>query len=297
MGKLDGKVAVITGAGSGIGRATARLFASEGAKVVVNDRGCSRDGVDDSHTLADDVCRDLRSAGGTATTSYEDVASREGCERLAQATLMEYGALDIWINNAGIVRDAPLLKLKPEDWSAVVAGNLESTLWGITVAGEHMRRHGGGAIVNTTSISGMLGNYGQANYAAASAGIYALTRTASIEFQRHDVRVNAVAPIAKTRMTEDLPMFEKIESLTAEHVAPVHLFLACDLSRELTGHVLSVAGGKLSAFRVVETIGQFKEGVGGVWTPEEISEHFNAINRLRAPSEHPAWATGSLRRE
>jgi NAD(P)-dependent dehydrogenase (short-subunit alcohol dehydrogenase family) len=125
-----------------------------------------------------------------------------------------------------------------------------------------------------------LGNFGQSNYSAAKAGIYGLTRTASIELQRYGIRVNAVAPVAKTRMTDDLPMFEKIESsLSPEHIAPAHVFLASDLSRDVSGQVLAVAGGRISVYKVVESPGKYKEADGGVWTPQEIAEHFDALSK------------------
>jgi len=127
----------------------------------------------------------------------------------------------------------------------------------------------------------LLGNFGQSNYAAAKAGIYGLTRTASIELQRYGVRVNAVAPIAKTRLTEDLPMFQKIEdTLSPDHVAPAHLFLASELSREVTGVVLAVAGARMSVFKVVESPGKYKESEAGVWTADEIAEHFESISKV-----------------
>jgi NAD(P)-dependent dehydrogenase (short-subunit alcohol dehydrogenase family) len=141
-----------------------------------------------------------------------------------------------------------------------------------------MKEQGAGRFVNTTSISGLLGNFGQTNYSAAKAGIYGLTRTASIELQRYGIMVNAVAPVAKTRMTEDLPMFAKIEdTLSPEHVAPAHLYLASDLSGDKTGLVLAVAGARMSVFKVVESAGKYKEADGGVWTASEIAEHFEAI--------------------
>jgi NAD(P)-dependent dehydrogenase (short-subunit alcohol dehydrogenase family) len=139
----------------------------------------------------------------------------------------------------------------------------------------------GGRIVNTTSVSGMLGNFGQANYSAAKAGIYGLTRTASIELQRYGIMVNAVAPIARTRMTEDLPMFEKLgDTMTPEHVAAAHLFFASDHSAGKTGFVLGVAGAKLSVYKVVESPGKFKDDAGGPWTPAEIAENWDAISKL-----------------
>ncbi|HEX2673767.1 MAG TPA: SDR family oxidoreductase, partial [Polyangiaceae bacterium] len=148
-------------------------------------------------------------------------------------------------------------------------------------AAQKMKEQGSGSIINTSSVSGMLGNFGQANYAAAKAGIYGLTRTASIELQRYGIRVNAVAPIAKTRMTEDLPMFETIEdSLSPEHVAPAHLFLASSLSHDVTGVVLAVAGARVSVFKVVESPGKYKESEGGVWSAQEIADHFESISKV-----------------
>jgi NAD(P)-dependent dehydrogenase (short-subunit alcohol dehydrogenase family) len=177
------------------------------------------------------------------------------------------------------LRDKTLLKMDVEMWDAVIDVHLKGTFLCTQAAATHMKAQGG-RIVNTTSVSGMLGNFGQANYAAAKAGIYGLTRTASIELQRYGITVNAVAPIAKTRMTHDLPMFEKVETLTPEHVAPAHLFFASDLCGDRTGHVLAVAGGKLSVYRVVESAGKFKETDEGIWSAAQIAEHWDGINKL-----------------
>ncbi|MBM4360737.1 MAG: SDR family oxidoreductase, partial [Deltaproteobacteria bacterium] len=137
----------------------------------------------------------------------------------------------------------------------------------------------GGRIVNTTSVSGMLGNFGQANYAAAKAGIYGLTRTSAIELQKHRITVNAIAPIAKTRMTEDLPMFQGIDSLTPEHVAPAALFLGSPLCADRTGHVLAVSGSRMYAYKVVESKGKFKDG-NAIWSADEIAENWDAIVKV-----------------
>jgi NAD(P)-dependent dehydrogenase (short-subunit alcohol dehydrogenase family) len=159
----------------------------------------------------------------------------------------------------------------------VIDVHLQGTFLCTQAAVRQMLKQGeGGKIVNTTSISGMLGNFGQANYAAAKAGVYGLTRTAAIELQKHRIFVNALAPIAKTRMTEDLPMFQGVDSMTPEHVAPAALFLASSLSKERTGHVLAVAGSQMYAFKVVQTQGRFKDE-GQAWTAEEIAEHWDAI--------------------
>ena len=281
MGLLDGKSAIITGAGNGIGRATALLFAREGAKVIVNDLGGSRAGEGGAATPADEVVAEIRAAGGTAVANYETVASVEGARAIVDSAVREFGRLDVLINNAGILRDKTLLKLELPQWDAVIDVHLKGTFLCTQAAALVMKEQGSGRIVNTTSVSGLLGNFGQSNYAAAKAGIYGLTRTASIELQRYGISVNAVAPVAKTRMTEDLPMFAKIEgTLSAEHIAPAHLFLASDLCGERTGIVLAVAGARMSIYKVVESAGQFKESDGGIWTAAEIEQHFDAIAKL-----------------
>jgi NAD(P)-dependent dehydrogenase (short-subunit alcohol dehydrogenase family) len=278
MGLLDGKSVVITGAGNGIGRATALLFATEGARVVVNDVGGTRAGDGAGQSAADAVVQAIRSAGGTAVASYDSVATPEGAQAIVGAAVKAFGRLDVLVNNAGILRDKTLLKLDLPQWELVLDVHLTGTFLCTQAAGLVMKEQGSGRIVNTTSISGLLGNFGQTNYSAAKAGIYGLTRTASIELQRYGIMVNAVAPVAKTRMTEDLPMFAKIEdTLSPEHVAPAHLYLASDLAGDKTGLVLAVAGARMSVFKVVESAGKYKEADGGVWTASEIAEHFEAI--------------------
>jgi len=281
MGLLDGKVTVVTGAGNGIGRATALLFAREGARVVVNDLGGSRDGSGSAASAADTVVAEIRQAGGSAEASYDDVARKEGAEAIIDKAVSAFGRIDVLLNNAGILRDKTLLKLSLADWQAVLDVHLTGSFLCTQAAAQKMKEQGSGSIINTTSVSGLLGNFGQSNYAAAKAGIYGLTRTASIELQRFGVRVNAVAPIAKTRLTEDLPMFEKIEeSLSPEHVAPAHLFLASPLSSDVTGVVLAVAGGRMSVFKVVESPGKYKESDAGVWSAQEIADHFESISKV-----------------
>jgi len=281
MALLNGKVAVITGAGNGIGRATALLFAREGAKVVVNDIGGGRAGGAEDRSAADKVVAEIRKAGGTAEASYDSVATKQGAEAIVGKALAAFGQIDVLLNNAGILRDKTLLKLQLADWQAVLDVHLTGSFLCIQAAAAVMKAQGSGSIINTSSVSGMLGNFGQANYSAAKAGIYGLTRTASIELSRYGVRVNAVAPIAKTRLTEDLPMFEKAEdALSPAHVAPAHLFLASDLSREVTGAVLCVAGARLSVYKVVESAGQIKHADSGIWTAAEIAKHFALIDKL-----------------
>jgi NAD(P)-dependent dehydrogenase (short-subunit alcohol dehydrogenase family) len=277
MGLLDGKVAIVTGAGGGIGRAEALLLASEGAKIVVNDIGGARDGEGESQTPAQQVVGEIEQAGGAAVASYDSVATREGAEAIVQKALDSYGRLDVLVNNAGILRDKTLLKMTDPMWDAVIDVHLKGTFLCTQAAARHLVKQGeGGRIVNTTSVSGMMGNFGQTNYSAAKAGIYGLTRTTAIELQKHRITVNAIAPIAKTRMTEDLPMFKDVDTLTPQHIAPAALFLASDLCDDRTGHVLAVSGSRMYAFKVIETKGRFREG-NDPWTAQEIADHWDSI--------------------
>ena len=278
---LDGKVAIVTGAGAGIGRATALALARAGASVLVNDLGCARDGSGTARDVADAVVAEIRSAGGRAEASHVSVSDAASANDIVQSAVKAFGRLDVLINNAGILRDAALLRLELGDWQAVLDVQLTGSFLCLKAAAAKLKDQGqGGSIINTTSVSGLVGNVGQANYSAANAGVYGLTRTASIELQRFGIRVNAVAPLAKTRLTEDLPLFEKIgDSLSPEHVAPVHVYLASDLSRDVTGVTLSVAGARISQFKLVESAGRHKDDELGIWTPAEIAEQFAGITK------------------
>jgi NAD(P)-dependent dehydrogenase (short-subunit alcohol dehydrogenase family) len=278
MALLEGKVAIVTGAGGGIGRAHALLFAREGAKVVVNDVGGSRAGGGSDESPARRVVDEIRSEGGTALANYDSVATADGAEAIVKSAVDGFGRADVLVNNAGILRDKSFLKMDEPMWDTVISVHLKGTfLCSRAFAKQVVVQGGGGRIVTTTSVSGMLGNFGQANYSAAKAGVYGLTRTMSIELQKHRITVNAIAPIAKTRMTEDLPMFQGVDSLTPEHIAPAALFLGSELCGDRTGHVVAIAGARVYAFKVVETPGRFKETDGGMWTAQEIAESWEAI--------------------
>jgi NAD(P)-dependent dehydrogenase (short-subunit alcohol dehydrogenase family) len=279
MGLLEGKVVIVTGAGNGIGREHAMLFAREGAKVVVNDLGGSRDGGTGDNS-AESVVAEIRKEGGVAVASFDSVATAAGAEAIVTQAVSAFGHADVLVNNAGILRDKSLTKMDEDMWDSVLAVHLKGTFLCSQAFARHAIARGeGGRIVNTTSVSGMLGNFGQANYAAAKAGIYGLTRTMSIELQKHRITVNALAPIAKTRMTEDLPMFQGMDTMGPEHVAPAALFLSSELCGARTGYVLAVAGARMYSFKVVETPGKFKEGDTTVWTANEIADNWDAIVR------------------
>ena len=238
MGLFDGKVVVITGAGAGIGRAHALAFAKEGAKVVVNDLGGDRAGGGKGSEAADAVVAEIKAAGGEAVANYDTVATREGADGILWSALSKFGRADVLVNNAGVLRDRSFLNLSDADWDLVQAVHLKGTYYCCQTFARHLKVQGeGGRIINTTSLSGLLGNFGQGNYSAAKAGIYGLTRTLAIELAKLRVTVNAIAPVALTRMTEDLPMLQGVtaEQLGPQFISPAVLFLASDLASEITG--------------------------------------------------------------
>jgi len=279
MGLLEGQVAIVTGAGNGIGAAVARLFARQGASLVINDLGTSLDGVGSDPSVIAAISDELRGSGATVVPSHDDVSQRGGAETVTRLALDAFGRLDILVNCAGILRDRALLNMDEETWRAVLASQLDGTFNCLQAAAVVMRAQASGRIVNTTGIAGLIGNFGQSNASAAAGGIVGLTRTAAIELQRNGIAVNAVAPIAKTRQTEQLPMLQKTTALSPEHVAPVYLFLASALSSEVTGQVLSVAGSRIAVYKVIETNGRFKETDDGIWSAEEIAEQFVELTR------------------
>jgi NAD(P)-dependent dehydrogenase (short-subunit alcohol dehydrogenase family) len=280
MGLLEGQVAIVTGAANGIGAAVARLFVRQGASVVANDVGTSREGIGHDPTIIADAVDELRAGGGSVVASSDDVTSRSGAENLLRTALDSFGRVDALVNCAGIQRDRALLNMDDETWRSVIDAHLGGTFNCVQAAAVFMRAQGRGHIVNTTSAAGLLGNLGQVNASAAAAGVYGVTRNAAIELQRYGITVNAVAPIAKTRQTEELPMLQKTTALSPDHVAPVYLFLASDLANDVTGQVLSVAGSRVAVYRMVESSGRFKENDNGIWTADEIAEQFLELSRV-----------------
>jgi NAD(P)-dependent dehydrogenase (short-subunit alcohol dehydrogenase family) len=277
MDLLKEKIAIVTGGGRGIGRATALAMAREGARVLVNDLGTTAAGEPAGDTCAEEVAEEIRAQGGVAEADTHSVATADGASAIIEHALSRFGGLDVLVNNAGVGLDAQLHRLDAVEWQRALDTLLTGTFHCLKAAVRVMKKAGAGSIINTTSLSGLRGNWGQAHTSAAAAGVIGLTRTASIELQKYGVRVNAVAPVAKTRLTEALPMFEHVSSMRAEHVAPAYVFLASDASRDVTGVVLSAAGGRLSVFRLSETQGALKEEDDGIWSAEEIAEHWSAI--------------------
>ena len=283
MALLDGKIAIITGAGNGIGRAEALAFAAEGARVVVNDIGAARDGSGTDVSAAQSVVDEIKAAGGEAVANHDSVATMDGARNILAAAVTAFGGVDIVINNAGILRDKSFLKMEEAAFDLVIAVHLRGTFNLSQCAAKKMIEQArGGKIINTTSLSGMFGNFGQANYASAKAGIYGLTRTMAIELKKHNIQVNALAPVARTRMTDDLPMFQAMpnDNYGPQFIAPAAVFLASPLAIELSGEVLAVAGTKLSIYRVVESPGVIKEDPTQPWTPAEIAARWDELSLL-----------------
>ncbi|MGZ6124211.1 MAG: SDR family oxidoreductase, partial [Myxococcales bacterium] len=223
---------------------------------------------------------EIKSKGGDAVANYDSVATREGADGLVWSALNKFGKLDIVVNNAGILRDKTLLNMSEQEFDLVVAVHLRGTFLVTQAAARVLKAQGkGGRIVNTTSLSGLLGNFGQGNYAAAKGGIYSLTRTAALEFQRMGVTVNAIAPVALTRMTSDLQMFKGMtpEQIGPQYIAPVAAFLASDLAADITGTIVGVQGPKVFLYRMIETEGVTR--AGGPWSPAEIKERWGEISR------------------
>lgn len=278
MGLLDGKVAIITGAGGGIGREYAMLFSKEGAEVVVNDLGGALDGEDPDSKSADLVVREIQEIGGQAVANYDSVADEQTAQNIVNTALDAFGRVDILINNAGILRDKTMLKMDVEDFDIVIKVHLRGSWLMSRAAGRVMREQGeGGKIINTTSLAGLIGNFGQSNYGSAKAGIAGLTRVCSNELQQYKINVNAIAPVAYTRMTSDLPMFQADgidEMLSPAYVAPVGLFLASSLSDNLSGKIFGVQGGKIFEYTMLTTEGVEKDEP---WQAQEIAEEIENI--------------------
>jgi NAD(P)-dependent dehydrogenase (short-subunit alcohol dehydrogenase family) len=259
MGLFDGKVAVVTGAGRGIGRAEALLLAAEGAAVVVNDLGGDRAGAEGADPApAAQVVDEINAAGGRAVVDGGNVADWADAEALVQRAVDTFGRLDVLINNAGILRDRMSFNLDEADWDAVVGVHLKGHFCVSRFAAAHWRARtkeaggpAGGVIVNTTSESGLFGNAGQVNYAAAKAGIASMTIVMARELERLGVRVNAIAPVARTRLTEDVagdhmqPKEGDFDRFAPENVAAVAAWLASDLAAGISGQVVKVQGGQV----------------------------------------------------
>ncbi len=285
-GRLEGRNAVVTGAGRGIGRAVAMLLAREGARVVVNDPGVNVDGTGHDNGPADQVVEEIRAAGGTAVANYDSVADVQGGENMIRQCVDTFGRIDILINVAGILRDRMIFNMTEEEWDAVIAVHLKGHFNTIKPASVLMRQQRYGRIVNFSSISGLRGNSGQANYGAAKAGIAGLTRVVARDLGRYGVTCNAIAPGAQTRMIAQIPdsaralraargmqqtsaSAQLLVEPTPEHVAPMTVWLCTDDAWNVNGKIFHVAGGVVSLAHEETAIREIHKD--GKWTVEELA--------------------------
>jgi NAD(P)-dependent dehydrogenase (short-subunit alcohol dehydrogenase family) len=268
---FDGKVAIITGAGGGLGRSHALDLAKRGALLVINDLGGSVDGAGGSHTAAQKVVDEVKALGGEAVANYDSVATPEGGANIVKTAMDAFGRVDIIINNAGILRDTSFKNMTPDQLNPVLDVHLRGAFYVTQPAWQIMRDQGYGRIVNTSSGAGIFGNFGQTNYGAAKMGLVGFTRVLAVEGAKNNIKANAIAPVAKTRMTEEL-LGAAADKLAPELVTPVVTYLAHE-SCEVSGEVYSVGGGRVARVFIGVTPGFVKHDL----TAEDVAENWSQI--------------------
>jgi NAD(P)-dependent dehydrogenase (short-subunit alcohol dehydrogenase family) len=265
---LSGKAIAVTGAGRGIGRAVALACAAEGARVVVNDYGVSMDGLEPTSQVAEEVVAEIQKAGGEAVSNASSVAEMEGGASIVKTAIDRFGRIDGVVCVAGILRERMLFNMSENEWDPVIATHLKGTFTVFRAAAAAMREQKSGTLIGFTS-GAFAGSVAQANYSAAKGGIVSLVRSAAAGMYRYGVTANCIAPVAKTRMSANVPM-EIAEIGEAEDVAPMVVYLLSDQARDVTGQVYSVAGGKIAVWnQPVEARAMYKDGR---WSPEEIAQ-------------------------
>jgi NAD(P)-dependent dehydrogenase (short-subunit alcohol dehydrogenase family) len=274
--RFDGRVAVVTGAGQGLGRQHALELAARGAKVVVNDLGGALDGSGSSTGPAATVVEEITKNGGEAVANTDNVATPEGAQAIVQAALDAFGKIDIVVNNAGILRDKSFKNMAPEEFDQVIAVHLRGSFLVTHAAWPHLREQAYGRVVMTTSPAGLFGNFGQANYSSAKMGLVGLTKTLAAEGAKYNIKVNAIAPIAWTRMTEELFPPDYKDKLSVELVTPVVAWLAHE-SNENSGETYSVGGGRVARVFVAEGPGFTQQG--GL-SAEDVRDNWQQINEI-----------------
>lgn len=278
MGVMQGKVAIVTGAGRGVGRGVALELARAGAAVVVNDLGVNLGGAAGESAVADEVVAEVKSSGGIAIASRDSVASWEGAHRIVQAAIDAFGRIDAIVNNAGNLRDSLFHKMTEEEFDAVAAVHLKGSFNASRAAAPHFKAQASGAYVHMTSTSGLVGNFGQANYAAAKLGIVGLSKSIALDMQRFNVRSNAVAPFAWTRMIDSIPTntpeqqkrVEGLKKLAPEKIAPLVVALLSDAGAHVTGQIFGVRNNEIYLFSQPRPVRTAHSSDG--WTPETVAD-------------------------
>jgi len=288
--RLDEKVVIVTGAGGGLGRAHALLFARHGAHVVVNDLGGCTHGEGASASAADRVVAEIREAGGTAVASHDSVTDGE---RIVQQALDTFGRVDVLVNNAGILRDKTFHKMEDSDWDQVYRVHVEGAYKLTRAAWPHLREQNAGRVIFTSSTSGIYGNFGQANYGMAKLGLYGLTRTLALEGRKHGILVNAIAPTGGTRMTEGLIPPQVFEQLKPELISPLVVYLGSDRCQD-TGGLYEVGGGWVGKVRWERSLGVGFDPRQGM-SVEDIAASWDAIGDFEG-AVHPQDSLEALQR-
>lgn len=281
--RFDGRVAVVTGAGGGLGRAYALLLASRGAKVVVNDLGGSFDGTGSDSTPAQQVVDEIKANGGEAVANYESVADWESAQKIIQTAIDSYGKLDILINNAGILRDKSMLKMEEEDYKKVMAVHMDGTFYCTKAALPYMRENNYGRIVGTASAAGVYGNFGQTNYGAAKMGIVGLMRSVKQEGAKYNILANTIVPVAGTRLTATVMPPDVIDKLKPEFVAPMVAWMCSD-ECEVSGQLFSAGGGYFSRIAVIEGQGVMYD-LDKEFTVDDVSANIGEIMNVEGGTE------------
>jgi NAD(P)-dependent dehydrogenase (short-subunit alcohol dehydrogenase family) len=271
--RFDGRVAVITGAGGGLGKTYALMLASRGASVVVNDLGGASDGTGGGTSMADETVKEIEEAGGKAVANYDSVSTPEGGEAIIQTAVDNFGKVDVVINNAGILRDKSFTKLEPANLDAVIDVHLKGAFFVSQPAFRVMKEHNYGRFVFTASGAGIFGNFGQTNYGAAKMGLLGLSNVLSVEGAKNNIKCNTIAPIARTRLTEQL-LGGMAEHLDPDHVTPLVAYL-CSEHCELSHECFDVGGGRYA--RIFVGLGKGWTQAKGVATPEDIAANLDAI--------------------
>jgi NAD(P)-dependent dehydrogenase (short-subunit alcohol dehydrogenase family) len=299
-GIVSNKVAIVTGGGRGIGRAIALLLAKEGARVVVCDIGASLQGAGTDAGPAQQVIDEIKAAGGEAIASTLSIAEPKNADEIVKAALAAFGRVDILVNNAGILRDVIFHKMSWSDWSDVLAVHLHGSFNMSRACAGHFREQNSGAFVHMTSTSGLIGNFGQANYMAAKLGIMGLSRSIALDMERFKVRSNAIAPFAWTRMIDSIPAqteaekrrVERFQQMTPEKIAPLVVYLASDRAEGITGQVFAVRNNEIFLFNQPRPIRSIHRGEG--WTPETIDQQLKgafgpSLTPLERSSDVFSW--------
>ena len=276
---LKDRVAVVTGAARGIGREVAVLMARQGASVVVNDYGGGPDGSGGDKGPADDVVREIKGFGGQAAANYDSVATMAGGQRIIQTALEHFGKIDIVVNNAGILRDRMIFNMTEEEWDGVIDTHLKGAFAVTRAAVPHMRERKWGRFINMTSTSGLVGNVGQANYAAAKMGIVGLTKVVALDMARYNVTANCISPFAWTRMIGTIPAdtdaqkarLERSKKMTPAKIAPMAVFLLSDAAEGITSQIFGVRMNEIMLFNANRPVRSVHNSDG--WTLEAIAEH------------------------